>query len=71
MTSYIELGREAAQASLDAHGERVAPAIAYDFITTQAVDDDDPDFPTWERLPMEWKIGFLEGYFHGTDGGAR
>ncbi len=60
---FIGLGREAATASRDAHGELVGPAMAYDFITTMAHDDDPLAVPAWDALPMEFKIGFLEGYY--------
>jgi hypothetical protein len=69
MPNYIELGRHAAQASLDAHGERVGHTMAYDFITTQALGDDDADgdFPAWDSLAIEYRIGFLEGYWEEND----
>lgn len=71
MADYMELGRAAAQASLDAHGTRVDPTIAYDFITTMAMDGDDietmatDDYPAWDALPMEVRINFLQGYYEG------
>jgi hypothetical protein len=64
----FELGRAAAQASQDAHGSLVAPTMAYDFITNMA-SEEPMDLPAWEMLPMEMKIGFLEGYYHDAEAG--
>jgi hypothetical protein len=69
MPDFIGLGREAAQASRDAHdGVLVDAAMAYDFITNMATEEP-LAVPAWDALPMEFKIGFLEGYY--DDGGAR
>jgi hypothetical protein len=60
----VELGREAREASLDAHGELVKPEVAFDFIRTMLYETEDERY---ESLGLEEIVAptlpFLLGYF--------
>jgi hypothetical protein len=60
----VELGREAREASLDAHGDLVKPEVAFDFIRTMLYETEDERY---ESLGLEEindpTLPFLVGYF--------
>jgi len=65
----VELGREARESSLDAHGELVAPNVAFDFIRTMLYETEDERYESLglEEMPAP-TLPFLLGYFEKSDG---
>ena len=60
----VKLGREARESSLDAHGELVAPTIAFEFIRTLLYETEDERYESLKLAEIaDPTLPFLVGYF--------